>query len=96
MLLSTFRVLPAGMTVYLGSTSSKRGTELAVESIIPHPLYKTRTSDHDIGLVKLEREIGFTSNIKPICLPKHAPKTGETCTVTGWGRTEARDFAPGK
>lgn len=40
---------------------------------------------YDMAIVTVDREIHFTRNIRPICLP-HFPKsfTGHKATVAGW------------
>lgn len=58
-----------------------------------HELYKETAPNqqHDIGLVRLERNIRYSDSIQPVCLPSVvAPETkrqGQQYTVIGFGRT---------
>ena len=41
---------------------------------------------NDIGVVKLDRKVTFTSSIYPICLPKRGESfAGQEARVAGWG-----------
>ncbi|XP_073241399.1 trypsin-2-like [Porites lutea] len=68
---------------------NKEGNEVVVEikGFFPHPQYVAKPSMNDIALVRLQREVSFSDNVKPICLPKGGIsfKTGTNCTVTGFG-----------
>ncbi|XP_076808036.1 serine protease 33-like isoform X2 [Clavelina lepadiformis] len=79
---------------YLGKhhKNEKDQQELKVffTSLISHQNYTFSTKQHDIGLLKIDREISFTDYILPICLPKDTgslPVTGTKLVVTGWGDT---------
>lgn len=62
-----------------------------VESIVT-PDYDPQSFAHDIALVRLARDVQFTSFIKPICLPRTAAdsglQAGNNVTVAGWGHTD--------
>lgn len=64
-----------------------------------HDLYKEKApnQEHDIGLVRLERNIRYSDSIQPVCLPSVvAPETkqkGQPYTVIGFGRT-LKDLGP--
>uniref|UniRef100_K7F8B4 Peptidase S1 domain-containing protein n=1 Tax=Pelodiscus sinensis TaxID=13735 RepID=K7F8B4_PELSI len=60
-----------------------------VRQIIPHPNYNRGTRVADIALVQLEAAVGYTDEIRPICLPDLSDTIPEnhTCWVTGWGAT---------
>ncbi|XP_012160525.1 serine protease 7 [Ceratitis capitata] len=68
---------------------------VGIEEIIPHEQYLNSAAnhEHDIALLRLDREIRFSDSIRPICLPsvvmqeRSAPATGTLYTVAGWGRT---------
>ena len=40
-----------------------------IKNIFVHPDFRSSTSENDIGILELEREIPFDSEVKPICLP---------------------------
>ncbi|XP_074037294.1 CLIP domain-containing serine protease HP8 [Leptinotarsa decemlineata] len=68
-----------------------------VEETVAHEQYDAYDVNqyHDIGLLRLAREVTFTANVKPICLPKTANDqtksfVGKKLTVAGWGKTETR------
>jgi len=60
-----------------------------VVMMIKHPDYNDRTSENDIGLVKLTSPADI-SLYTPVCLPQTGSDfTGQTATLTGWGSTGA-------
>ncbi|CAG9769269.1 unnamed protein product [Ceutorhynchus assimilis] len=61
-----------------------------IEELIPHPGYTDDVRNHDIALIRLNKNIPFSDYIQPVCLPKpdEASRTGEKLIVAGWGRTE--------
>ncbi|KAF2891883.1 hypothetical protein ILUMI_14319 [Ignelater luminosus] len=65
--------------------------DLKIEEKIPHPGYDQRNGKNDIALLRLERNVGYTDSIKPICLKvSQAPEPGpeSEMIVVGWGATE--------
>lgn len=69
--------------------------DVAIESIIPHEGYSFGYQrPNDIALLRLARDVQFTQNIQPLCLPTMSADdrtrsyAGATFTVAGWGRTE--------
>lgn len=63
---------------------------IAPEEIIPHPEFNVKNQmEHDIGLIRLRRDVVFTEFIKPICMPSAQLKSnaGDQLTVAGWGKT---------
>ncbi|KAK4881500.1 hypothetical protein RN001_004819 [Aquatica leii] len=65
--------------------------DVGVDTTVPHPRYNARSRDNDIGLVRMQRSVGFTDYIKPICLPSPnaSPSSpGINMMVAGWGSTE--------
>ncbi|XP_063829168.1 transmembrane protease serine 9-like [Ostrinia nubilalis] len=73
---------------YTDITSSKDGTE-ALSQIIPHPEYRCNRKANDVALLKTVRQLKWTEDLRPACLPQ--PKaddfSGTTATVAGWGFT---------
>ena len=45
------------------------------------------TIEHDIGVIKFDREIEYNDNIRTACLPDGnvCIKPGTVCVVVGWG-----------
>ncbi|XP_055373707.1 serine protease easter-like [Condylostylus longicornis] len=69
--------------------------DLPIEKVIVHENYNANDINqyHDIGLIRLSRNIDFTSWIQPICLPledhlRSMTHFNETLTISGWGKTE--------
>ena len=60
-----------------------------IEEQIAHEDYRPRSRDqkYDIALLRLSRDVTFTTYIKPICLPPTA-SLGQKLFVAGWGKTE--------
>ncbi|XP_074048851.1 kallikrein-14 [Macrotis lagotis] len=52
---------------------------------IPYPKYNTRTKNHDLMLLYLEKPVNLTNKIRPIQLAKDCARPGTTCLVSGWG-----------
>ncbi|XP_071512845.1 trypsin-1-like [Panulirus ornatus] len=69
----------------------------AVEQVISHPRYNSRTMDNDIALLKLRDSLEFSREVAPVCLPPDLDNqyVGVTATVTGWGATsEGSSLSP--
>ena len=81
------------------STIEHLDTVYDVEAIIMHPDY--RQDDpfqlNDIALLKLNRDVEFTSKIQPICLPDQSIEVDyddNRLLVVGWGKTgEDEDYS---
>ncbi|XP_049794840.1 CLIP domain-containing serine protease HP8-like [Schistocerca nitens] len=70
------------------------------ERLLPHPGYRGQDNSYqnDIGLIRLNQEVMYTNNIRPICLPS-PQDVNETYknwqpTIAGWGRTETKNWSP--
>ncbi|KAK0098621.1 hypothetical protein PV326_005954 [Microctonus aethiopoides] len=59
---------------------------ITLENIALHPDYIDNGFINDIALLRLEQPVTFSDYVRPICLPDTEPKSGTTCTVTGWGQ----------
>ncbi|KAH8358834.1 hypothetical protein KR093_002776, partial [Drosophila rubida] len=76
-----------------GGACSSAAQRFSIEEMRVHELYKESTPNqmHDIGLVRLERDVRYSNSIQPVCLPSVvAPETkraGQQFTVVGFGRT---------
>ncbi|KAK9306053.1 hypothetical protein QLX08_003116 [Tetragonisca angustula] len=62
---------------------------VGIEEQIAHESYQPRSRDqkYDIALLRLSRDVTFTTYIKPICLPPTA-SLEQKLFVAGWGKTE--------
>lgn len=72
------------------STIEHLETVYDVESIISHPEYQSDDPYqlNDIALLRLNKNVEFTSKIQPICLPYHSldiDYTSSRLLVVGWG-----------
>ena len=87
-----------GLRVSCGGHKVRYGTalplgqheqRLGVKEIILHPDYNPRTSEHDIALLKLEKEFNCEKReLYPACLPRKSSYAGwHKGLVTGWGYT---------
>ncbi|XP_059521878.1 kallikrein-5-like [Myotis daubentonii] len=56
---------------------------------IPHPGFSHPGHTNDLMLVKLNRKVMETQNIKPINISSHCPAVGTSCLVSGWGTTSS-------
>lgn len=79
-------------TVRLGdhSLQNPEGSEQEVKVVrsIPHPCHNSsKSNNHDLMLLKLQKPIKVNDNVKPIGLPSHCPQPDQKCTVSGWGTT---------
>ncbi|XP_069466783.1 neurotrypsin-like isoform X2 [Ambystoma mexicanum] len=67
--------------------------ELAVERIVLHRNYRSKSNDNDIALIKMKSINGqcllFTHHVLPICLPqkKETSLAKQACFISGWGDT---------
>ncbi|XP_004676665.1 PREDICTED: probable threonine protease PRSS50 [Condylura cristata] len=81
---------------------SPTSSEVLVSQVIVNNRYRARRywswmgQVHNIGLLKLQRELNYSSEVWPICLPGlgHVLKDGSRCTVTGWGRSKVNGTWP--
>lgn len=68
--------------------------EMGVEKVIIHPEYndESRDKQHDIALLRLDKNIRYSKYVKPICLPTIGLSSGlvagNKLVVAGWGSTD--------
>ena len=66
--------LPSDWSVYAGKNYQNQMRDSAqyaqVTKIIVHYLFDQDTFDHDIALLKLDRDLRFDINVNSICLPE--------------------------
>ncbi|XP_014441818.1 kallikrein-5 [Tupaia chinensis] len=54
---------------------------------IPHPGYSHPGHSNDLMLIKLNRRVRVTQDVRPANLSSCCPPAGTTCMVSGWGTT---------
>lgn len=79
---------PADVVVDVGSNHlSTNITRYEVQKIIPHPDYDANKFRHDIGLLKLKKNLVFNKNVSTIdIIPYNDNFEGIGFIATGWGR----------
>ncbi|KAF5287789.1 hypothetical protein FQA39_LY15725 [Lamprigera yunnana] len=76
------------MTVVVGTNHvSEGGVEHSVLSAVFHAQYNALTVRHDIGLLKLDSEIAYNDNVKPIALETQHVGEDVDLVLSGWGKT---------
>uniref|UniRef100_A0A8C6YRP3 Peptidase S1 domain-containing protein n=1 Tax=Nothoprocta perdicaria TaxID=30464 RepID=A0A8C6YRP3_NOTPE len=65
----------------------REGTRDCVKTIIIHEKYRYPEHDYDIALVKLSKQVEFTSNVHRVCLPEPSQTFPYNiyAVITGWG-----------
>ncbi|XP_072390786.1 serine protease grass-like [Diabrotica undecimpunctata] len=64
---------------------------VAIEEIIPHPEFNSKTIENDIGLLRVANINLVAENARPVCLPLDDNRLDtaiKRVTVTGWGFTD--------
>ena len=81
--------LPLLFRVVLGEhdvTASDGELVLSPAQWISHPAYDGRTNNNDFAIIRLSRDVTFSSSITPICLPSPVQNYDQReVIVTGWG-----------
>ncbi|XP_069507868.1 serine protease 27-like [Ambystoma mexicanum] len=76
-------------TVLLGAfqLSISSAVAVGVKAVHINPVYRWHGSGGDMALVELEKPVGYTNYILPVCLPSPSTtfRTGLKCWATGWG-----------
>lgn len=70
------------------TNDGSRPENFNIDQLIPHPSYKLPKKYHDIGLIRLSRQVRFNTFIRPACLWTHFNINQNKTIATGWGRTE--------
>uniref|UniRef100_A0A8B9C4A8 Kallikrein related peptidase 12 n=1 Tax=Anser brachyrhynchus TaxID=132585 RepID=A0A8B9C4A8_9AVES len=73
--------------VLIGTDTLRDGTGEVrmISQLIVHPAYNPRKNDNDFMLLRLNRPVQFSNNIKKIRLATRCPMDGMRCSVSGWG-----------
>ncbi|XP_011309599.1 uncharacterized protein [Fopius arisanus] len=69
-----------------GNFPSPHEQILPLDYVILHPEYVDNGYINDVAMLRLEKPVTFSDYVRPICLPDGEPKSGTSCTVTGWGQ----------
>ncbi|CAK1587157.1 unnamed protein product [Parnassius mnemosyne] len=78
------------LTVVVGYTDiSRNDVNQPLSKIIPHPEYRCNRKSNDVALLKTLRQLIWTSELRPACLPQASSSdfSGVQATVAGWGFT---------
>merc|ERR1719490_410210 len=73
------------------------GNEQTVRSAshVSHPEYRSSTTDHDFGLIKLSSPMEMNGCVGTVCLPgANDVAPGSTCWITGWGTLSSGGSSP--
>ncbi|KAF2895872.1 hypothetical protein ILUMI_10307 [Ignelater luminosus] len=73
-----------------GDECADKVVDVGIEKKILHPDYDPSCSLNNIALIRLKRNINYTTFIRPICLPVEnlpEPCLGTILTTSGWGVT---------
>ncbi|XP_076229384.1 venom protease-like [Nomia melanderi] len=75
------------------SDDDAKPQQVKVTERIRHPQYKRPAEYHDIGLLRLEREVTFNAWVRPGCLAYSLPDTGNVnlAIAAGWGLIDWED-----
>nr|XP_056716791.1 transmembrane protease serine 13-like [Euleptes europaea] len=80
--------------VYAGGSDLSHLTEaVPVSQVIINSNYSDDHDDYDIALMRLERPLALSAQVRPACLPMSGQKflPGRTCSITGFGKTSEND-----
>uniref|UniRef100_A0A8B9C4U4 Kallikrein related peptidase 12 n=1 Tax=Anser brachyrhynchus TaxID=132585 RepID=A0A8B9C4U4_9AVES len=79
------------LRVLIGTDTLRDGTGEVrmISQLIVHPAYNPRKNDNDFMLLRLNRPVQFSNNIKKIRLATRCPMDGMRCSVSGWGTTKS-------
>ncbi|ELT99465.1 hypothetical protein CAPTEDRAFT_153991 [Capitella teleta] len=87
----------SGYRIRTGSTSRSRGGQVhQVIRVVNHPFYCGSCAGfpNDISVLTLRDGVVYGTNVQAIGLASGKDFAGETCTITGWGRTGSSNFLP--
>ncbi|XP_054039583.1 transmembrane protease serine 9-like [Rissa tridactyla] len=79
------------LKVLIGTDTLRDGTGQvrSISKIQVHPAYNPRKNDNDFMLLRLNKPVQFSTNIKKIRLATKCPMDGMRCSVSGWGTTKS-------
>ncbi|XP_028391417.1 serine protease 44-like [Dendronephthya gigantea] len=77
--------IDAGVTNQKNTTEHKQSFNCT--AIHAHQKYAIKAPyDDDIAILQLNKDVFYNDHIRPLCLNENELKTGERCSVTGYGR----------
>jgi len=87
---SNYFVVVGAWRQYTAELNLSDGTEqgILIAQIIPHTNWKEETYENDIALIKLAKNVDFSSEyIGPACLPNPGDdyRDSKNCWISGWG-----------
>ncbi|KFM01613.1 Kallikrein-14, partial [Aptenodytes forsteri] len=79
------------LRVLIGTDTLRDGTGevRSISKLQVHPAYDPRKNDNDFMLLRLNKPVQFSKNIKKIRLATKCPMDGMRCSVSGWGTTKS-------
>ncbi|XP_070141498.1 serine protease grass-like [Drosophila kikkawai] len=88
--ISSFVDLSVRLGKHYTASRAESSTVYNVTLAIRNRLYSKAEHVHDIGLLRLDREVVFNAYIRPVCVIKNRRRVPHvnTYTTTGWDRTE--------
>ena len=87
---------PGSVTVHAGTNqATSNGDAYQAERIVSHPNYDSRLIINDVALIRVNRNIAMSANVKPIALATGSNTyEGSSCVLSGWGTTKAGGSVP--
>nr|XP_009665538.1 PREDICTED: kallikrein-14-like [Struthio camelus australis] len=81
----------SNLRVLIGTDTLRDGTGevRTISQFIVHPAYNPRKNDNDFMLLRLNKPVQFSNNIKKIRLATRCPTDGMRCSISGWGTTKS-------
>ena len=81
--------IEAGVTNQNGRNKHKQSFNAT--AILSHQSYALKAPyDEDIALLQLNKDVDFDDHVRPLCLNENNLRRGQSCTVTGYGKTSER------
>ncbi|XP_046666961.1 trypsin-7-like [Homalodisca vitripennis] len=80
-----FGYKPSDITVVAVSTDGKTGSTFGVKTLFFHPKFSV-SEDYNYVCIQLNSTLKWSKKIKPVKLPKKAPKVNTNMVVAGWGK----------
>lgn len=84
---------PGAVTAHVGTNQlDSNGDSYQAEKIVSHPKYNSFLIINDVALIRVNRNIAMSANVKPITLAMGSNTyEGSSCVLSGWGTTKVSD-----